>query len=217
MTITHHLDHATLMSYASGTLGEALSTVVMAHLQMCPECRKHAHQLNVLGGVLLDQSAPAELLADPASTKNLIVANGVTETIPTAKDAGNWEIPPTVANRLDVPLKDVAWQWLGPGVSTHRFDLSDGEVGDLRLLRVAPSITLPEHSHGGSEITLILKGAYQDCFGRFGPGDVADFDEDCQHQPVVEQDHECICLVASEAPARFTGLLARLAQPLTGM
>ena len=67
------------------------------------------------------------------------------------------------------------------------------------------------------EITLVLTGSYRDALGRFGPGDVADLDEDIEHQPVVDSDEPCICLVASEAPTRFKSFFGRLFQPLVGV
>jgi putative transcriptional regulator len=40
---------------------------------------------------------------------------------------------------------------------------------------------------------------------------------DVEHQPVVEQDGDCICLVATERPTRFKSLAARLIQPFVGI
>ncbi|HQX84390.1 MAG TPA: cupin domain-containing protein, partial [Aestuariivirga sp.] len=89
--------------------------------------------------------------------------------------------------------------------------------GKLFLMRIAPGTAMPEHGHGGEEITLILSGAYNDRFGRYARGDVADLDESIEHQPIVEKDSACICLVATEAPTRFKSWPARLLQPLIGI
>ena len=45
MTITHHLDDATLMSFAAGALPAALSAVAAAHVAMCPRCRREVAAL----------------------------------------------------------------------------------------------------------------------------------------------------------------------------
>jgi putative transcriptional regulator len=95
--------------------------------------------------------------------------------------------------------------------------LPPGARGQLKLLRIGAGRAMPEHGHGGEEITLVLKGAYRDHMGRFGAGDVADLDEDIEHKPVVEQDGDCICLVATERPTRFKSLAARLMQPFVGI
>jgi len=64
---------------------------------------------------------------------------------------------------------------------------------------------------------LILSGSYTDVFGTFRRGDIADLDEHVEHQPIVDGDLPCICLVATEAPTRFKGFFSRLLQPLTGI
>ena len=73
---------------------------------------------------------------------------------------------------------------------------------------------VPVHSHGGTELTQILRGAYHDALGHFAPGDVADLDSDVEHQPVTVPGIACICVSALDAPLRFPGWLARRLQPL---
>ena len=67
------------------------------------------------------------------------------------------------------------------------------------------------------ELTLVLRGAYQDETGQFRVGDAADLDESIEHRPVADPEAGCICVLAFERPARFKGLLPRLLQPLTGL
>ena len=68
MTITHHLDDATLMSFAAGALPDALSAVAAAHVAMCARCRREVASLERVGGALLAQLAPATLdRAEPPS------------------------------------------------------------------------------------------------------------------------------------------------------
>ena len=76
---------------------------------------------------------------------------------------------------------------------------------------------MPEHGHGGSELTLVLSGSYHDKYGHFGRGDVADLDDDAEHQPIVDDGEDCICLVAVERPTRFKGLLPKVFQPFVGI
>jgi putative transcriptional regulator len=93
-----------------------------------------------------------------------------------------------------------------------------GEAGgDLRLLKIKPGRRMPDHGHRGSELTLILDGAYTDKTGTYRAGDVADLGDDLEHRPVADAMHGCICVVASEQPARYKTMLQKLIQPLTGM
>ena len=54
MKISHHLDPATLVGYASGTLSEALSVVAASHLAWCPTCRQAARHAEMIGSTLLE-------------------------------------------------------------------------------------------------------------------------------------------------------------------
>ena len=76
---------------------------------------------------------------------------------------------------------------------------------------------MPDHGHGGAELTLVLEGAYSDETGAYRRGDMQDVDETIEHTPVADTETGCICLIASEQPARFKGLVGRLLQPWTGM
>ena len=84
----------------------------------------------------------------------------------------------------------------------------------LALYLAATGRSVPMHTHGGSELTLILRGAYRDAIGHFAPGDVADLDSEVEHQPVTVPGVPCICVAATDAPLRFSGWMARLLQPL---
>jgi putative transcriptional regulator len=42
-------------------------------------------------------------------------------------------------------------------------------------------------------------------------------DEEVNHQPVVDQDGECVCLAAVEGRLRLSGWIGRLIQPLIGI
>ena len=53
MKIDHHLDPATLVAHAAGTLDEAFDVVAASHLAWCPDCREAARQVSLLGGEML--------------------------------------------------------------------------------------------------------------------------------------------------------------------
>jgi putative transcriptional regulator len=207
MTITHHLDDATLMSFAAGALPAALSAVAAAHADMCPRCRREIAALERVGGALMTNLSPAALEGHEPLQPMPIGARELRQSV--AIQDG--EIPRPVAHLVSDGLDAVSWRWLGPGVWDRPLPLAG--AGKLRLLRVAPGRDVPEHGHGGAELTLVLRGSFHDETGRYFRGDVADLDETIAHQPVTDGDSDCICLIASEKPERFRGLVARLLQP----
>jgi putative transcriptional regulator len=85
------------------------------------------------------------------------------------------------------------------------------------LLKARGGIVVPEHGHNGEEWTLVLRGRYQTECGYFRIGDMDIADENIEHQPSIDQDEECICLVVTEGPIRFKSLVSRMAQPFIGL
>jgi putative transcriptional regulator len=64
---------------------------------------------------------------------------------------------------------------------------------------------------------VILQGAFAHAGGRFGVGDFDEADGTIEHEPVVEEGQDCICLVAMQGDLRLLGLMGRLLQPFVRM
>jgi putative transcriptional regulator len=213
--IEHHPDTATLASYAAGSLDEAFATVVAAHLASCAKCRARLYEIEEVGGTMLE-TIDAVGLNEAALERAMSRLDEPSEERAEPRSAEQ-SVPRPLGRLVTAPLDAIAWKSVAPGVAVHRLPTSKAARGSLTLLKIAPGKKIPEHGHGGMEITLVLTGSYRDALGRFGPGDVADLDEDIEHQPVVDSDEPCICLVASEAPTRFKSFFGRLFQPLVGV
>ncbi len=219
--ITHHVSEATLISYAGGSLGEALSLVTASHLALCPECRLRLRAAAAAGGAMLESVEAAPLregsLEHMMARLELETERSRRAPPPAPRpEVRDMRLPQPLASRLAVGhLDEIRWRWIGPGVRTHLID-TPKSGGTLRLLKIAPGVAMPEHGHGGTELTLVLAGAYADETGHYGAGDIADLDEEAEHTPKAEAGEDCICLVATEAPTRFKGLVGRLMQPIIG-
>ncbi|MDX2201976.1 MAG: cupin domain-containing protein [Hyphomicrobiaceae bacterium] len=202
MSITHHLDPATLMSYAAGSLAPALAAVAAQHIAMCPHCQHELAIAERIGQELM-VSLPA-VDAPPPDLKALAER----------RERRSREIA-TFRARLG-NLAAVRWRWIGPGLQHHR--LAAGGSGTLHLLKAAPGAAVPAHDHAGDELTLVLEGALLEDGLRFSAGDIADHDaEDADHRPVADAQAGCICVIGAERKVRFRGLMARLVQPYHGM
>jgi len=219
LKISHHFDDATLVARASGALSDGMSLLVDSHLHWCKECQTRAWDAEALGGELLLHIAPAEL--DEGSLDSVLALlddEPVTESVQSASqsiDQGTSEVPEPLAQLIGGDLDSLEWKRMGFGV--QQLDLKLEGAGACRLLRIQPGVSVPHHTHKGNELTMILRGSYSDEMGRFSQGDVADLDDDIRHQPIVDTDEECICLIATEAPLQFTGIMGRLAQPFIGL
>lgn len=216
MKPTHHLDTSTILAYAAGTLNEAFSVVAASHLAVCPACRDAVRAAESLGGELLGGMADSAVSQDCRSRTLAALEQATIHRLPIP--APRSELPAPLSRLIDtVSFSDIAWKKKAPGVAMFDVKLPAQARGQLKLLRINAGRAMPEHGHGGEEITMVLKGAYRDHMGRFAKGDVADLDEEIEHKPVVEQDCDCICLVATERPTRFKSLAARIIQPFVGI
>ena len=216
MKPNHHLDPSTVLAYAAGTLDDAFIVVVASHLAMCPTCRVMVHQAEALGGEVLANLANSDISTECRSKTLAALDQATLYRLPVA--APRSELPAALSRLLNVSTFDeIAWKKKAPGVAMFNVKLPAHAKGQLKLLRIGAGRTMPEHGHGGEEITLVLKGAYVDHMGVFAVGDVADLDEEIVHTPVVEPGDDCICLVATIRPTRFKSLAARLMQPFVGI
>ena len=225
MNIKHHPDDASIVAYAAGTLDEAFAVLVSCHLEACSHCRETLKTAELIGGAMLDNSDDAPV--SDGSFGRLLEKISVSEasrlpqtTLPEKQrpKRENWQkMPSALQHYVGGTLDEIKWKRVGPGVWQNPISLSSPAESSLRLLRIASGKSVPEHGHGGQEMTLIISGAYNDKIGHFGPGDVADLDDHVEHQPHVVSDEDCICLAATEAPTRFKSLASRLLQPLIGI
>ena len=230
MSIHHHLSDTTLGAFTAGTLIETISLVIASHISICPDCRKRKDQLETIGGIQLKIAEPAGVSSDalqktmiklgkqelphvfsPANTSSLSSSRGA------ALNVCNPEVPEPLRAYIPDRLEDVEWKPIAPGIKFFAIEGLKTANGTLSLLKIAPGVNIPEHGHHGIELTQVLKGSFSDEIGRFGVGDIADLDSDIKHQPIADTSEACICLIATEAPLKFTSMLPRLVQYFSGM
>jgi putative transcriptional regulator len=205
--IAHHIPDDQIDALVAGSLPQAFSVVVAAHLSMCDTCRARAEAVEMLGGALLDRLAPAKM-SDQARARMLAALDASSPPPKSIGRSGIYPAPVMEALRGQPPK----WRMLGGGIRQQI--LSADKSGSLRLLYIPPGQSVPEHGHGGLELTLVLQGSFADSEGSFGVGDVETAHGEIEHQPVAGQGDACICLAATDAPLRFRGLIPRLLQPI---
>jgi anti-ECFsigma factor, ChrR len=218
----HHLDPSTMVSYAAGALAVEVAIVAATHLETCAHCRARLQEAERIGGQLIEHQQPASAVmaeGQRAALRDAMLRH--LDDVPPATPSPPVRVAPYEADdRLPAPLhpyfgtsyRALKWRWMAPGV--HCIRAPGTGTGTLLMLKIGPGRSMPVHSHGGTELTQILRGAYHDALGHFAPGDVADLDSEVEHQPVTVPGTACICVSALDAPLRFPGWLARRLQPL---
>lgn len=209
-----------LVAYAAGNLSEAKSALVATHASFHPSLLAKISDAEDIGGALMGASDAADLsdgffdrLMDKIDTQDGDAGHAI-EVDAKARDP---RVPQPLADYLDGGLDDVKWRFMGPGMKQAK--LWTGENGEkLWLLKAKGGTEIPEHGHNGNEMTLVLQGSYCVDGHRFGVGDLElASDEIEDHQPVIDEGQDCICLVVTEAPIKLKSLIGRAFQPFIGL
>ncbi|TYR30646.1 transcriptional regulator [Mesorhizobium microcysteis] len=217
MTLHHHATDETLMRYAAGTLAAGPAIVVEAHLAHCSACRARVGDYEALGGAVLEETEPTQL--SPTALADVLSLIDGESSEPTAPPA---PLEPVQIGRVRLPDSlrgcDIGrWRWIGPGMHMSRIGVPHDPDANVILIKVGPGRALPDHGHVGTEFTYLVSGSFTDKFGQFKVGDLAEMDEDIEHQPIVDEGQECICLAAMEGKMRFNSFLGRMLQPIFGI
>jgi putative transcriptional regulator len=208
----HHPQDDLLMSYGAGALGESWSLAVATHLAYCPVCRQKVGAAESVGGVMLEDARP-ETLSSTALSAVLMKLDDPVEAEPAPiPPPGSSTIPQPLRNYIGGDLEKIVWKSIGGGA--YQFFISTRDRDQARLLRIPAGKPVPEHSHRGRELTLVLKGNFSDQNGNYQSGDLEDVDESMTHQPLAGGDQDCICLAVTDAALKFKNLIPRLVQTL---
>lgn len=208
--IRHHLNDDLLLRYAAGHLAEAFGLVVATHVTLCDDCRARLEAFEALGGAVME-AEPEEEISTGALARVMARLEVPVVAAPPAPRRRT-VLPAPVAAYVGGDLDAVQWKSIGMGVRQAILPTARGAT--VRLLHIPAGQAVPDHGHRGTELTLVLRGAFRDATDRFGPGDLEIADENLEHTPVAEAGEDCICLAATDAPLRFVGLMPRLLQPL---
>ena len=205
--ITHHIPDDTLAAYAAGRLPQPYALVVAAHVSLCLECRAGYEAHQAIGGAVLEGTRQ-EAVSGELKARVLARLDAPEVPEPTYERTGAYPGPVVEA------LKGKPPRWRSLGMGIRQCILVSGPSGSVRLLHIPPGQAVPDHSHNGVELTLVLQGSFSDETGRFGVGDLEVADQALEHTPIADAGEPCICLAATDAPLRFTSLVPRLLQPL---
>ncbi len=210
--IKHHLTDDILMGYSAGTLPEAFSLMVAAHVSLCDTCRAQLASFDCVGGELLDMEQHNDVQMDTGSFEaTMALINGGAPTEVPAHFADPSSILPTpLRDYIGGDLSAIKWKPVGLGVK--QAILPTSRDATARLLHIPAGAAMPDHGHRGLEMTMVLQGAFRDEDDYFARGDVEIAGSDMHHTPIADIHEDCICLAVTDAPLQFEGLLPKIVQ-----
>ncbi|MEO0392483.1 MAG: ChrR family anti-sigma-E factor [Pseudomonadota bacterium] len=227
MMVHHHPDDALLLDYATGALGEAESLVVATHIALCPLCRRKVAEFEAIGGAALDQVEQAPMADDALEHMMARLDASLTtqiddvapeahapDTVVTSEDSpAALTVPQPLRGYLQAELENLPWQNVIRGLDEVTLEVGTDDKVRTKMLRIQPGCAMPQHTHDGAELTLVLDGAFSDERGYFARGDLAVTGVDVEHRPIADDKRACYCLAVTTAPLRLTGPLGRLINP----
>ncbi|WPC74709.1 ChrR family anti-sigma-E factor [Vibrio porteresiae] len=232
--MSHHPSLDLLEAYALGQLDLGHSVAVSAHLEFCPSCRRQLFHFEELAGqqlaaISLDQGL------DNSSSQPLD-GGQLESSVPST----NWDtmldeitVQPQHSNQSSVRslfcartieingiklrIPRVLQQMVGANPEWRSYagkvwslPLHQDESGRVNLLYIGPNVLVPQHTHKGTESTLVLHGGFSDEDGEYHAGDFLQRDASIKHSPQTSIGQDCLCLTVLTDTMVFTQGIARL-------
>ena len=100
-------------------------------------------------------------------------------------------------------FSDLTWKKVGSALRISYLQTGDADH-EFALYHIKAGGKIPEHTHRGSEMTLVLEGGFSDANGSYHEGDFIFRRPGDVHSPTALQSEDCICLSVLDAPLKFT-------------
>ena len=169
MKTKHHIPSEILSAYSTGSLPEAFSIIVACHMSLCDQCRAEVEAFDTIGGVLIDNEEMANIdLNSFEQTMKLIDKQNNSGLASGEKSIDIYPTP--VKNYFGGSIENIKWKSVGGGIK--QAILVNTKDASARLLSIPPGAQLPDHSHKGLEMTMVLQGSFSDEIDNFDRGDV---------------------------------------------
>ncbi len=207
----HHPSNDCLMEHAAGSLPVAQAACVSAHLSYCERCRRTDSQLQTVGGALLERLEPVPVSEALLDTVLARLEDPAPLAYPGQTQAA--QLPSLLQRLTNGDFSKLVWKRVTRSLSISYLSTGDTNY-EFALYRIAAGGRIPEHTHGGGEMTLVLEGGFSDGRDSYHPGDFIYRDADDTHAPVALDGEDCICLAVLDAPLRFTSWKYRWLNPL---
>jgi putative transcriptional regulator len=222
--IKHHPEHQLLQGFVTGQLPASLSAAIAIHADMCPCCASKIDKMMTLQASesfeqpqisTLDKNLESGLdvtpLPDFDAMIDAIVADEPMTSLPARKkhriQVGGQEyvLPQAIEN-----MTLGSFTQLGK-LFRARLKLEEGQIHSS-LMYIQPGGGVPEHTHKGYELTLLLEGEFADEMGQYVPGDFIMLDGSKTHKPAST--NGCLCYTVVNEPLHFTQGINRLLNPI---
>ena len=217
--ISFHPKYLDLQAFSAGNCQPAMALVISAHVDMCPQCRNDCVDIQAeLANKIFIQPPHVEPLGNQYTSmmSNITALPTVHTSAPVEEntsielDGKFFELPRTLRRHVKNTgnwSRLVGKLWLAP------VDL--GEIGRANFMYMEKGGRVPEHTHKGTELTLVVNGQYGDGISEYESGDFTIMDSNHNHLPHSQADNGCLVFTIVDQPLHFTAGIARLLNPFS--
>ncbi len=214
--IKFHPTDKQLTQFAEGNIAATQALVISAHCDMCSQCQDfiqaksyefakdieniHAHE----------QTDPAfeKMLAEITALPMLDIRPDITPRI--ELDGKFFDVP----KPLQRYVKHTGnWSKLLGKVWQAPVEIGGDYVANFIYMEKGGQV--PEHTHRGNELTLVVNGEFSDGLNEYDSGDFLMMDSEHVHAPMSEAKDGCLVFSIVDQPLHFTSGLARLLNPFS--
>lgn len=211
--IKFHPSEQALALFARGELPSPMTVAIAAHIEFCGECQSHLEEIEQsLAQSTFSSPAPEAALDDAL----LAMMDDITQSqVPDSLSVQAQKSVNINGRNIRLPraLSHIGLSsFMQAGkLSRARLDITEDDVR-ASLLYISAGGSIPEHTHTGTELTLLLDGTFSDEQGSYVPGDFILLDSEHNHTPYTE--NGCLCLAVVDSPLHFNKGLSRLLNPI---
>jgi putative transcriptional regulator len=216
--IKFHPTNQQLNTFADGVMAPAESLIISAHCDMCPQCAQkvsmftetHSESAFEEEFANVDLKSFGNMMSDITSQ---VVDRGVSEVATNRVlelDGRKFTLPRSL-NRISESMGN--WSHLVGKIWQAPINLGGDTVANFIFMEKGGSV--PEHSHRGSEMTLVVNGEYSDGLADYDSGDFTVMDGHHIHTPSTVADEGCLVFTIVDKPLHFTSGWARLINPFS--
>jgi putative transcriptional regulator len=161
-------------------------------------------------GDMLSQitQSPSSIEVDGSSSS--YASNLGERTVSIELDGRSFKLPRTLHRYVD---KTGNWSSLVGKLWQAPVDL--GNQGVANFIFMGSGGSVPEHTHRGTEYTLVIDGEFSDGLSDYDTGDFIFMDGNKTHTPRSDTKEGCLVFSIVDQPLHFTSGLARLLNPFS--
>lgn len=222
--INHHPKFELIQAFVNGDLPASLSAGVAIHADMCPACQQTIAQFTEqVAETSFEEEYLDRFIVDDNEALAAVAAINFDHMIEDIVGSSDISIAlPKVEKTISFNDKTytipAALSSMELGKHAHigkltraRIQLNENEI-HTSLLHIQPGGGVPEHTHKGFELTVLLAGSFHDESGEYVKGDFIMLDSSHQHHPIST--NGCLCYTVANDALHFTQGINKLLNPI---